>query len=63
MFNYCVAYDDGGYLIRYGIGEPIQRYNESNRKWEDDDSLCQIFFGGIPVNVITEEEANALINK
>lgn len=57
MYNYYLAYDDGNILIRACIGRPIQKFDKSARNWVTDWDLAAIYFGGIPVKTLTEEEA------
>lgn len=57
MYNYYLAYDDGNMLIRSGLGLPIQRYDKVKRDWITDWDLAVIYFGKIPVDSISEEEA------
>jgi hypothetical protein len=41
----------------------IERYSPRFKKWIPDIEMAKIHFGEIPVNIITEEEANRLIRE
>ena len=57
MFNYYLVYDDGNMLIRHKKGELLEKYDVKTQKWLLDDRLLAIYYGGIPVKVLSEEEA------
>ena len=66
---YYLGYDDGDILIRDNPNAEtadevvIQRYDKTKMDWVTDYDMCKIYFGGIPVRNITEEEANEIIRK
>ncbi len=62
MYIYYLAYDDGNMLIRSSAGKPIQRFDIEKQQWIVDYDMCQIYFGKIPMDVITEKKANEIIN-
>jgi hypothetical protein len=41
----------------------IERYSPRLKRWVEDVEMLQIYFGGIEVRSITEEEANRLIRE
>lgn len=62
MYYYCIAYDDGNILIRYGKGKSIQRYDKVKKVWVDDREMLAIFTDKIPFRPISEDEANSITN-
>jgi hypothetical protein len=41
----------------------IERYSSRLKRWVTDDEMLKVYFGGIEVRSITEEEANRLIRE
>lgn len=56
MYNYFLAYEND-MIIRTTRNHLPERYDKTVLSWVDDAELLQIYFGGIPVRVISEEEA------
>ena len=56
MYNYFLAYEND-MIIRTTRNHIPERYDKTVLSWVDDAELLQIYFGGIPVRVISEEEA------
>ncbi|MCI6660076.1 MAG: hypothetical protein SOW48_03575 [Peptoniphilaceae bacterium] len=61
-YRYFIEHD-GDRLIRDKEGALVQRYDIDSNSWVEDVEMAQIYFGGIPVRSITEEEANEIIRK
>ena len=53
----------GELLIRMTEDGEMQRYSPKTDSWIEDQTMAQIFYGGILAERITEEEAMALIKK
>ena len=55
---------DGNRVIRYrGEGYLLEYYDRNKKIWVEDFELCRMFFGDLPVENITEQEANKLIKQ
>ena len=54
---------DGDLLIRMTDEGEMQRYDLKTDRWVEDQTMAQIFYGGILAKLITEEEAMAIITK
>lgn len=62
MYYYCIAYDDGNILIRYGKGKPIQRYDKDKKELIEDREMLAIFTDKMPSRPISKKEADRIIN-
>lgn len=49
---------NGDLLIRMLDSGEMQRYDKKQKQWVEDQTMAQIFYGGILAHEITEEEAN-----
>ena len=49
-------------LMRFRDGEFPEEYDFTSRQWKINKDLSQIYYGGIEVNSITKEKAEAIIN-
>lgn len=59
-------YDEFAYapkIIRKRTGFIIERYDFIKKEFVEDTEMAQIYFGGIEVNTITEQEAYEAIEK
>ena len=63
MYYYCIAYDDGNILIRYGKGKAIQRYDKVKKVWVDDREMLAIFTDKMPSRPISKKEADSIISE
>lgn len=52
---------NGDLLIRMLDTGEMQRYDRKTSQWTEDQTMAQIFYGGILAHTITEEEANTEI--
>ena len=53
----------GDLLIRTNKDGLLERYDKKTDSWVRDYSLAEIYYGGILVDIITEEEANKIIGE
>lgn len=63
MYYYCIAYEDGNILIRYGKGKAIQRYDKDKKVWVDDWEMLAIFTDKMPSRPISKKEADSIIKE
>lgn len=56
MYNYYLAYKDDNMIIRTSENHIPERYDKEKASWVDDIELLQIYFGDIPVRIISENE-------
>ena len=52
---------NGNLLMRMLDSGEMQRYDRKQKQWVEDQTMAQIFYGGIVAHIITEAEANAEI--
>lgn len=57
MTKYYLAYDDGNMIIRNRPNAILERFDKHSKEWVPDVKLGRIYFGDMPVKVLTTEEA------
>lgn len=63
MINYYLAYDDGNIVIRNQPHSILERFDYNSKTWIPDVELGRIYFGDMPVRVLTSDEARKLIEE
>lgn len=53
---YYLAYDDGNIVIKSSPDSILMRYDSKLGKWIEDVELSRIYFGDMPVKLLTEDE-------
>ncbi len=60
MTQYYLAYDDGNMVIRNRPNAILERFDNISKVWVPDVKLGRIYFGDMPVKVLTADEARKL---
>jgi hypothetical protein len=60
MTQYYLAYDDGNMVIRNRPNAILEKFDTTSKKWVSDVNLGRIYFGDMPVKVLTAEEARKI---
>lgn len=55
--DYFLAYKDENMVIKRAEDSLLYKYDEVKKQWISDAELYRVYFGDLPVKVITKEEA------
>lgn len=60
MTQYYLAHDDGNIVIRHRPDAILEKFDNDSKLWVPDVKLGRMFFGDMPVKVLTAEEAREI---